>query len=108
FVLIAALDVVNPDALIVRTNAAHGHLLDHGRLDMRPLASLSADATPALVGSLPSLPEPQRSQIEARLLAKQGATGADWRTFNLSRWQAAEAVSLPTRGDTAGGAARQA
>jgi hypothetical protein len=92
-VLIAALDVVSPDALIVRTNAAFGHLLDDGHLDARPLASLSADAAPALVEALPLLPQPQRDEVEARLLSKYGVDDADWRSFNLSRWQAARAVA---------------
>jgi hypothetical protein len=93
FVLIGMLDVVNPDAVIVRTNATYGHLFDSGRLDERPLASLSADATPALVEALPLLPEPDRAQVTARLLKKHSTAQADWRTFNLSRWQAAAALA---------------
>ena len=93
FVLVAALDVVNPDDVIVRTNAAHGHLLDNGKFDERPLASLSADAAPAIVEALPLLPEPQRTQITKRLLNKHPLATEDWRTFNWSRAQAATSLA---------------
>jgi hypothetical protein len=93
FVLIAAFDVLNPDALIVSTNAAHGHLLDNGTFDERPLASLSADATPAIVEALPLLPEPQRAQVTNHLLRKHPAASDDWRTFNWSRARAAAALA---------------
>lgn len=94
FIVIGVLDVVNPDAWIVRTNAAFGHLLDSGRLDNRPLASLSADATPAIVEALPLLPERERVQVISRLQRRYTPSAeADWRTFNLSRAQAALAVA---------------
>ena len=47
FVVIASLDVANPDALIVRTNTYYRHLEGDAGYDERPLASLSADATPS-------------------------------------------------------------
>jgi hypothetical protein len=89
--VIGALDVLNPDAWIVRTNAAHGHLLNNGSFDGRPLASLSADATPAIVEALPLIPEPQRRQATEQLLRKHSPP-LDWRSFNLSRAQAATAL----------------
>lgn len=91
--MIGLLDLANPDELIVRTNATYGHLLDSGHLDERPLASLSADATPALVEALPLIAEPERAEVQRRLLKKHAAPVADWRTFNLSRWQAAAALA---------------
>src|SRR5438445_12456869 len=55
FVVIAGLDFANPDAVIVRTNAHYRHLEGDAGFDERPLASLSADATPAIVEALPLL-----------------------------------------------------
>jgi hypothetical protein len=89
--VIGALDVLNPDAWIVRTNAAHGHLLNNGSFDERPLASLSADATPAIVEALPLIPQPQRKQVTEQLLRRHSTT-TDWRSFNASRAQAATAL----------------
>jgi len=104
WLVIAGLDVLNPDALIVRTNAAYGHLefgapLQTGRaaasaaFEQRPLASLSADATPAIVEVLPQLSEAARQVVIERLLQRDGAEGSDWRTFNWSRAQAHQAVA---------------
>ncbi|HEY3058228.1 MAG TPA: DUF4173 domain-containing protein [Chloroflexota bacterium] len=93
FVVIATLDVVNPDEQIVRTNAVHGHLLDSGRLDQRPLASLSADATPAIVDALPLLPTTERMAVIQRLQHKLGNASDDWRSFNWSRSRAEAALA---------------
>jgi len=93
FLVIAALDVVNPDALVVRTNAELGHLLDRGKVDQRSMASTSPDAIPALVDALPSLPQRERAEIARRLKLQYPPAEADWRTFNLSRVQAQAALA---------------
>jgi hypothetical protein len=93
WLVIAGLDVLNPDALIVRTNAAQGHLLDNGRFDRLAVASLSADATPAIVDALPQLPERDRALIAERLGKRFPEPSDDWRTFNWSRSQAQAAVA---------------
>jgi len=93
FITIAGLNVLNPDALIVRHNAAIGHLVPTVPSDQRPLASFSADATPAIVDALPTLPAADRSRVEARLRERWSAAPGDWRTFNLSRAQAHAAVA---------------
>jgi hypothetical protein len=93
FVVIAGLDLANPDAVIVRTNAHFLHLEGEAGFDERPLASLSADATPAIVETLPLLnPQAQRIVV-ARLKTRYAAEDTDWRTFNLSRAQAREALA---------------
>jgi Domain of unknown function (DUF4173) len=96
FVTIAGLDFANPDALIVATNAYYGHLETDAPFDERPLASFSADATPAIVDALPGLsPEAQRP-IRAKLnrrFGPQSTADGDWRAFNWSRDQAREAVT---------------
>ena len=94
FVTVGMLNVVNPDALIVRTNAAYGALLGDNPSDERPLASVSADATPAIVEALPTLAEADRHALETRLLRRwPAADGSDWRSFNWSRLQAQAAVA---------------
>lgn len=65
FVATIALNVVNPDALIVRTN------LDRGRVDPSYLTSLSDDAVPALVARLPLLTPAAQRQVARVLLARR-------------------------------------
>ena len=95
FVILALLDTVNPDALIVQTNARFGHLEARTVFDERPLASFSPDATPAIVEALPLLSAEARTQVEARLERQRRwltQTGGDWRALNLSRDAAARAL----------------
>jgi hypothetical protein len=92
-IVIAGLDFANPDAVIVRTNAHFLHLEGEAGFDERPLASLSADATPAIVEALPLLsPQGQRITVQ-RLRSRYTFDSRDWRTFNMSRDQAHEAVA---------------
>ncbi len=90
FAAIVAANALNPDALIVRTN------LDRPRVDANYLAGLSDDAVPTLVERLPSLPPGLRAQI-ARQLANRPARGGAWRTWNLSRTHAADALKRVSR-----------
>ena len=101
-VVLAALDVINPDALIVRTNAHRQHLVEsNAPFDERPLASFSPDATPAIVEALPLLTAEAREQVEARLhqrAPRLASTVQDWRSFNLSRAQAVQALAQDGNG----------
>jgi Domain of unknown function (DUF4173) len=81
FVASAALNAVNPDALIARTN------LDRPRIDTVYLARLSDDAVPVLLERLPALPPDLRRVVATDLLARAEEQG-DWRSFNLSRSRA--------------------
>jgi len=83
FAAVAALDIVNPDAVIARVNIDRH--IDAGRpLDEHYLANLSEDATPTILARLERLPTPQ-----ARFLARSVARGDDgWRTWNWSRARA--------------------
>jgi hypothetical protein len=88
--LIAALDLANPDALIVRTNVAR---LREGRgLDARYLRQLSADAAPALRAALPTLSLPEHCVAEQALRNGLGTRApnveGDWRTWNAGRERA--------------------
>ncbi len=71
-VVLAGLHIVNPDALIVRTNLA---LSERGvrEFDIRyPARELSADAVPALLKALPQLPVADRSEVACELLEQWG------------------------------------
>jgi hypothetical protein len=85
FAAIFALNALNPDALIARTN------LDRPKLDVYYLTQLSDDATPALVDALPKLEPDLRAQLELELAARRDS-GRDWRTWNWSRNRAQAAL----------------
>lgn len=85
FAAIFALNAINPDALIARTN------LDRPNLDLTYLTGLSDDATPALVHALSQLDPAPRAQLELELAERSGG-GGDWRTWNWSRHRAEAAV----------------
>lgn len=85
FALILGLHVVNPDSLIVRTNAARN------QFDAAYAASLSADAVPALAAALPGLPPAAQAQVRAKLLLWSHGIG-DWRSWNWGRMTARRAV----------------
>lgn len=80
------LNVVNPDALIARTNVTRP------AVDVAYLARLSNDAVPTLVTRIRSLPAAQRAVLAQALLARRTSRG-DWRSWNLSRARAEDAVS---------------
>jgi hypothetical protein len=82
--VIATLHLINPDALIVRANMAHAQ---QGRIfDAHYAASLSADAAPALVASLPALNEQDQRIIADNLLIEASLDeSADWRSWNWAR-----------------------
>jgi uncharacterized protein DUF4153 len=82
FAATAALNVVNPDALIARTN------LDRSRVDVAYLGRLSDDAVPALLDELPTLPPDKQSALALELL-RRDRQEVDWRSFNFSRARAA-------------------
>jgi hypothetical protein len=90
FAAVALLNAANPDALIVRANVARMQAGD--RFDAPYLASLSADAVPPLVSSLPAMNAPDREPVVAELRYRwQPPEDPDWRSYNLSR---ARAVGL--------------
>jgi hypothetical protein len=90
-VLVAALHLVNPDAMIVKANLARAGT---GRgFDAIYATSLSADAVPSLVGSLPSLTPYERRIVAARLLSRwTPLEHADWKSASWSRREAWRAL----------------
>ncbi|HEX2078871.1 MAG TPA: DUF4173 domain-containing protein [Longimicrobium sp.] len=85
------LHVVNPDALIVRANAARADA--SVRFDAPYAASLSADAVPPLLAALPKVSPELRCAAATRLLHRWHESDADWRSWSLSRARARAAVS---------------
>jgi hypothetical protein len=81
FAAILAINLVNPDALIARTN------LNRPNLDLPYLMRLSDDATPELVRALPTLEPGLRAQLKAELISRR-RNHVDWRTWNWSRQEA--------------------
>ena len=93
FVIILVLNIASPDAVIVRFNA--GRTGAAQPFDARYVASLSADAAPALLTALSSLPERERRIVATHLLQRWFATSErDWRSWNWSRWHARWMVSV--------------
>jgi hypothetical protein len=97
-VVALALNALNPDDLIARVNVSRATLVapnvDKPReLDATYLASLSADALPTLMESLPGLPNPARCRTATIILGRWTAPESpDWRTWNLSRLRAWQLV----------------
>jgi hypothetical protein len=82
--VISALHVINPDALIVRANVEHARI---GRtFDAHYAATLSADAAPTLIESLPALNESDRRIVAVNILEDWPAyEETDWRSWNWAR-----------------------
>ncbi|MDQ3304035.1 MAG: DUF4173 domain-containing protein [Actinomycetota bacterium] len=86
FFAIAILNALDPDALIVRTNVAR---LEAGKeFDAPYLASLSADAVPPLLDSLPAMNQTDRSTVQDRIGIRWSSPDTDWRTYNIARSRA--------------------
>ena len=94
------LNVLDPEAFIADRNIAR---VERGyELDTAELASLSADAVPAIVSALPTLEPKIRAVVERDLSCLRedlrDAHASGWASFNLSRSAALrrlEALALP-------------
>jgi hypothetical protein len=90
FLLIAVLHVLNPDALIARTNLARARA---GRpFDATYAVSLSADAVPELVSGASALNPRDRGALAKYLLNWTPSQNPDWRSWNLARTRARRAL----------------
>jgi hypothetical protein len=85
FAATLALNVLSPDALIARTNVTRPVV------DVSYLAGLSDDAVPTLLSRISSLPAVQQTELARELLRRDVAAG-DWRSWNVSRARAADAL----------------
>ena len=83
------LNMLNPDALIVRTNMSRGHAQTIIRFDANYASSLSADAVPILLEAWPRLHRHKQHAIAKVFLSRWAAPATpDWQTWNWSRAQA--------------------
>lgn len=87
FLLIVALHVLNPDALIVRTNLARAKA--RRSFDASYATQLSTDAVPRLLAALPDLNPQDRCAVASAIL-ERWASGkpSDWRAWSWSRERA--------------------
>ena len=94
FAAIFAINAMNPDALIAGTNI--DRMEDGKRFDAYYLTTLSADAVPVLVESLPQIGDKRLWKdytVEQAVVDRWDSGRADWRTWNLGRSRARQLVS---------------
>jgi hypothetical protein len=91
FATLAILNIMNPDAVIVRTNLARAEA--GAELDLEYAARLDADAIPELVARAPALlPTDQCDVFWSAIDRWTPREAADWRSWNLGRSRARRAV----------------
>ena len=89
FAAVLAINAMNPDALIARTNIERAQ--DGEKLDAHYLILLSSDAAPVLIESLPEIGDRRlrpNTTLEKVVLDRWNSYRTDWRTWNLSRSRA--------------------
>jgi hypothetical protein len=92
FLAIGVLLAVNPDRLIARVNVEQA--IAGRNFDAVYAASLSADAVPELIDSLPKLNRSQRCTLATQILQNRPiAESPGWRRWNWSRAGAARALA---------------
>ena len=92
---LALLNIVNPDAMIVRENVARYQA--DGKIDAYYLSELSADATPDLVAALGWLDDGTRATIEPALeeqhrVLVEAAAEQGWPSWQLGRARAVAVI----------------
>jgi hypothetical protein len=101
FAAILAINAMNPDALIAKTNI--DRLQEGKRFDPYYLTTLSADAVPVIVDSLPEIgqkPVWQDFTLKQEILYTWSKKPQDWRTWNLGRTRAYQAVETYSKAQT--------
>src|SRR5205823_9909277 len=84
FVFLVGLHLLNPDAVIFRTNLARPPV--ERPFDGWYAASLSADAVPVLLRAYPRLDATAQCAVAAGLLSQRARLDhADWRSWNFAR-----------------------
>jgi hypothetical protein len=91
FITLGVLNVMNPDAIIARTNLTRAEA--GAEFDVDHVKQLSADAVPELVNRAPVLLSGEQCEVFWKSIDGTVGTASDWRTWNLSRSKARRAVS---------------
>jgi len=91
---VALLFVINPDAIVARTNVARMASADAlVRFDVAYATSLSADAVPDLIDALPALPRDVQCPVARHMLTRWAPDGEQsLRAWNWSASRATDAV----------------
>ena len=91
---LAMLFVINPDAVIARTNVARMTSANApARFDVAYATSLSGDAVPVLIDALPGLPSDVQCPLARRMLRRWPPDRVEpIRRWNWSAWRARDAV----------------
>jgi hypothetical protein len=97
--MLGALNLLNPDALIARTNL--GRVAAGREVDAAYIAGLSADALPTIRHTLPGLPEAERCPLEAAVRERWTKAFDRGRRWNISFSRAGRLVA--ERGPVPGG-----
>ena len=91
-VLLFALNIVNPEALVVRLNvnqSSANHLLDPDYL-----AGLSDDAVPDLFKALPQIDSRQQSEIRRQLCQREESQDGGWAGYTVAQQAAKQAHAV--------------
>ena len=101
-VALLALDVVNPEAVVVRHNVAHAQRT--GRFDAAYLAGLSDDAAPTLVALRSRLAPADRVALQRAVCpGTNGERFHGWAAWNLARDRAGQAFASMCGSGSPGG-----
>jgi hypothetical protein len=92
FVAAAALNLVNPDALIARIDMQRTSQRHVVGFDPYYVTHLSADAAPTIIANLRRVPRREQAVIARHLIIGSRAVTDDWRSWNLARSAASDAV----------------
>ncbi len=90
FLALGLLNVLNPQALVVRANVKRARAGEE--LDVAYLARLGADAVPALINALPYLRPTDRCTVALRLDGRSTPWLRDWRSWSVARFRADRAT----------------
>jgi len=93
FAFLAALNVVNPDALVARVN--FGRAESGESTDLVHMSSLSDDAFPSIVERISILNRQDRCDLIARIEERRVGRSSGWRSWNLGRHRAVLAKTSP-------------
>ena len=92
FILVGALQLINPAGLVARHNL--DRIAELGGVDVEYLGSLGSDAAPLLLARLDELPDEAQCPVASQLLRLWGPERpSDWRSFNWSESRARHAVA---------------